>query len=126
MSRLNRDESLEVFTLLVRANTQVISTALSLSRIGMKNDAQFSALQKQLRGTEGDVRQAALLSFSYNLGPARICNSQIAPLLNAGKDAQACELMKAYVRANGRVLQGLVNRRDDPVWGEEAWCMRND
>jgi len=71
-------------------------------------------------------RQAALLSFSYNLGPARICNSQIAPLLNAGKDAQACELMKAYVRANGRVLQGLVNRRDDPVRGEEAWCMRND
>ena len=63
MSRLNRDESLEVFTLLVRANTQVISTALSLSRIGMKNDAQFSALQKQLRGTEGDVRQAALLSL---------------------------------------------------------------
>jgi lysozyme len=34
--------------------------------------------------------------------------------------------MTEYVLANGRRLQGLVNRRNDPVWGEKAWCLRED
>lgn len=71
-------------------------------------------------------RQVALLSFSYNLGPGRICNGSIARELNAGHIAVACKLMGQYVRANGKVLKGLQNRRFDPKWGEIAWCMRDD
>jgi lysozyme len=71
-------------------------------------------------------RQAALISFAFNLGPKRICDSGISQKLNAGNIAAACEEMTQYIRANGHVLQGLVNRREDPIWGEEPWCMRED
>jgi lysozyme len=80
-------------------------------------------------------RQAALLSFSYNLGPGRICGvkkngkltgNEIAANFNAGQVEQACKRMLLYVRAAGKTLQGLVNRRTDKVWGEEPWCLRKD
>lgn len=71
-------------------------------------------------------RQVALLSFSYNLGPGRICNGKIAREFNAGNVAEACREMGKYVRANGVVLRGLQNRRFDPKWGEISWCMRED
>jgi len=71
-------------------------------------------------------RQVALLSFSYNLGPARICKGTIAREFNAGNVKAACDAMGMYVRANGKVLRGLQNRRFDPKWGEIAWCMRED
>jgi len=71
-------------------------------------------------------RQAALISFVINLGPSRVCNSTIAPDLNVGRVRQACDAMLKYVLANGKRLQGLVNRRNDPVWGERMWCLRED
>jgi lysozyme len=71
-------------------------------------------------------RQASLISFSYNLGPKRICNSQIGKELNAGNVKTACALMVNYIRADGKVLPGLVNRRTDSIWGEKPWCLRED
>ena len=59
-----------------------------------------------------------------HLGPARVCGTSIAPDLNAGWVKQACDAMVKYVLANGKRLQGLVNRRNDPVWGERPWCLR--
>lgn len=70
-------------------------------------------------------RQAAVISFAINLGPAVTC-ARIAPLLNAGRVKDSCQKMTEYVMANGKRLQGLVNRRNDPVWGEKAWCLRED
>jgi lysozyme len=71
-------------------------------------------------------RQAALASFAVNLGPGRICGTSIARDLNAGRVKQACDAMLKYVRANGKFLQGLKNRRTDHMWGEVPWCMRED
>lgn len=71
-------------------------------------------------------RQGALVSFSVNLGPWRICGTSIGRDLNAGRIKQACDAMRQYIRANRKVLKGLVNRRNDPVWGERAWCLRED
>lgn len=71
-------------------------------------------------------RQAALISFSINLGPARVCGTSIARDLNAGLTRKACDAMLKYVYANGKRLQGLANRREDPVWGERPWCLRED
>lgn len=76
-------------------------------------------------------RQASLISFSYNLGPGTICgdrrhSGQIARYLNTGHFEAACDLMVHYIRANGKVLKGLVNRRTDSVWGENPWCLRED
>lgn len=76
-------------------------------------------------------RQVSILSFSYNLGPARVCGTKrkpgaIAREFNAGHTATACKLMGQYVSANHKVLKGLKNRRFDPKWGEIAWCLRED
>lgn len=71
-------------------------------------------------------RQAAIASFAVNLGPGRICNSSIGRDLNAGRIKEACDAMVKYVRANGKVLQGLINRRTNAMWGERAWCLRED
>lgn len=70
-------------------------------------------------------RQAALISFAINLGPAVACGN-VAKLLNAGRVKAACAKMSEYVFAAGKRLQGLANRRNDPVWGERAWCLRED
>lgn len=59
MSRLNREESIEVLTLMIRANRRVASKALGMSRVALKNDKQYDALQLEIRMAETDTRQAA-------------------------------------------------------------------
>ncbi|MHB0785567.1 lysozyme [Bradyrhizobium sp. 5.13L] len=70
-------------------------------------------------------RQAAMILFSINLGPGVACG-KVASLLNAGRVNEACNKMSEYVFANGKYLKGLDNRRNDPVWGEKTWCLRED
>jgi hypothetical protein len=60
---LNREESIEVIGLLIRAQGQVVSKSLGLARVALKNDKQYAALHKQLKTGESDVRQAALASL---------------------------------------------------------------
>lgn len=71
-------------------------------------------------------RQAAIASFAVNLGPGKVCGTSIGRDLNSGRVARACDSMVKYVNANGRRLQGLVNRRTDSMWGERPWCLRDD
>jgi lysozyme len=70
-------------------------------------------------------RQAAMILFSINLGPSIACG-KVSHLLNAGRVKEACSKMSDYVYANGKYLKGLDNRRNDPVWGEKTWCLRED
>lgn len=56
-------------------------------------------------------RQAALVSFAYNLGPGRVCKSSVIRNLNRGNIVEGCNAMLAYTRANGVVLRGLQRRR---------------
>ena len=58
-----------------------------------------------------DNQFAALVSFTINLGEGALRRSSLLRLLNSGDyNAVPTELMK-WVRAGGKVLQGLVNRR---------------
>ncbi len=63
---------------------------------------------------------AALISLSYNVGPAGVCRSSAVRYVNAGQFKQACEAITRYNRAGGRVIQGLVNRRS----AERRLCLR--
>lgn len=71
-------------------------------------------------------RQVAFLSAAYNLGGGTICQSTAVRLINQGKVEEGCNALGAFVRANGKTLRGLQNRRFDPKWGEIAWCKRSD
>lgn len=61
------------------------------------------------------ARQAALVSFAYNLGAGTACRSSVARLMNAGNVGAACDAMLLYNRVNGRVCDdahcGLGARR---------------
>lgn len=67
-------------------------------------------------------RHAAIISFTYNLGGGALCRSTVARELNAGHVQAGCDAMLRYNKANGRVLQGLKNRRVN----ERAHCLRED
>ena len=66
-----------------------------------------------------DKVQAALLSAAYNAGPAAVCHSPMVKKINAGDIIGGCEAFRGwYVRASGRVVKGLINRRA----GESQLC----
>ena len=84
------------------------------------------ALQRALRDVtqfEGALKQCvhvplsqgeydAFTSLAYNIGPAAFCASTLVRKLNAGDYAGACEEILRWNRFQGRVLKGLVNRRE--------------
>jgi len=54
---------------------------------------------------------SALVSFSYNLGLGSLQKSTLLKKLNAGDYAGAADEFGRWVHAGGKVLQGLVTRR---------------
>lgn len=53
----------------------------------------------------------AFVSATYNIGVGAFCGSSMARKVNAGDIAGACDALMLWVRAGGKVVQGLVNRR---------------
>lgn len=67
-------------------------------------------------------REAALVSFAYNLGVATLCRSSVSRYLNAGNIVAGCHAMLPFDHASGRTVAGLTRRRQ----AEEQMCLRND
>ena len=67
-------------------------------------------------------REAAFVSFVYNLGPGPLCNGPVGRYLNAGNVAAACHAMLAYNHSDGVTRDGLIRRRKL----EQGLCLRND
>lgn len=67
-----------------------------------------------------DKTKAALLSASYNAGSSAVCKSPMLERMNTGDIFGGCDAFAGwYVRAQGRVVKGLINRRN----GEKALCL---
>ena len=56
---------------------------------------------------------SALVSLSYNMGPANLRRSSLLRELNDGNYTAAANSFKKYNRAGGKVYKGLVSRRRD-------------
>jgi lysozyme len=54
----------------------------------------------------------AFLSLAYNIGPGAFCQSTLVRRLNERNYDAACKEILRWTRAGGRVVQGLVNRRE--------------
>jgi GH24 family phage-related lysozyme (muramidase) len=70
--------------------------------------------------------QASMISGAYNFGVARWCHSTAARFVVAGKYREACEAQTAFNRAGGKVIMGLVRRRemgDAQRAGEAEICL---
>jgi GH24 family phage-related lysozyme (muramidase) len=63
--------------------------------------------------------QAAITSWTYNVGVGAACGSTLIRKLRAGDLVGACNELPRWNRAGGRVWQGLVNRRAD----ERGLCL---
>lgn len=83
----------------------------------------LNRLEKDVRVAEDAVRSCvtvplmpyefdAYVSLSYNIGGSAFCNSTLVRKLNSGNYQGACAELKRWVYVDGRVVQGLVNRRE--------------
>lgn len=62
------------------------------------------------------------LDAAYNAGTAAVCRSPMVAKTNAGDFKGACEAFSGwYIRASGRVVPGLINRRN----GEKQFCLEH-
>jgi len=59
------------------------------------------------------VQLAAATSLAYNIGVPSYCRSTVDRRFDQGDIAGGCEAFKMWVRAGGRTIPGLVNRRND-------------
>lgn len=56
-------------------------------------------------------QKAAFVSFAYNVGVRKFCESTMAKKINAGDAAGACKELSRWTTAGGKQLMGLVRRR---------------
>lgn len=60
-----------------------------------------------------DKAYVAFLDLAYNIGVHGFCRGSIPTKLNNHQYVAACNKLMAYVKAGGRTIKGLVNRRRD-------------
>lgn len=88
----------------------------------------YLPLTKRIKGfTDFPISvQATMVSGAYNFGVSGMVNSTAARLAKAGKFRAACEAQTAWNKAGGRVVRGLVLRRemgDKQRLGEAELCV---
>ena len=66
-------------------------------------------------------QMAASISFAFNVGVRKFCESTMAKLLNAQRFVEACAQLSRWTTAGGKQLKGLVTRRA----AERAVCEGN-
>lgn len=72
------------------------------------------SVTRRLKVPVSDNQFAALLSFAYNVGVKNFERSTLLRKVNANpNDPTIRNEFSRWTRANGRVLQGLVNRRNE-------------
>lgn len=94
-------------------------------------------IKKYIHVVMGAQTEAAMTDAAYNLGAGIFAHGAMTRYLNAGGDyatflpqssaykrnhPSACNALTGYVHANGRVLTGLVRRRN----AETALCHKDD
>ncbi|MCF1740715.1 lysozyme [Paradevosia shaoguanensis] len=56
--------------------------------------------------------KVSFLELAYNVGVGAFCSSTLVKKANRGDLRGACDELLKWVRAGGRVVQGLINRRE--------------
>lgn len=74
--------------------------------------ARFAGAARKLCPGQAGDNLAALADFAYNLGATRLSGSTLRRKINAGDVAGARDELRKWVRGGGKVLPGLVIRRE--------------
>ncbi|MFZ3484223.1 lysozyme [Sphingomonas sp. 3-13AW] len=59
-----------------------------------------------------DYQRWAAVSLAYNIGTSGFCGSTVARRFNARQWRSGCDAFRMWNKAGGKVVQGLVNRRE--------------
>lgn len=95
------------------------------AEVYLEQDLQ-TALKAVLRycpvlASEPEGRLAAIVDFTFNLGGGRLQTSTLRRRINQRDWVAAASELRRWVYGGGRVLPGLVARRE----AEVAWLLRN-
>lgn len=82
-----------------------------LLRLTLARD-YLPAVRQLCPGADTPGRLAALVDFTYNLGAGHLRASTLRRKVNAGDWAAVPGELRKWVRGGGRVLPGLVRRRE--------------
>jgi GH24 family phage-related lysozyme (muramidase) len=72
-------------------------------------------VQASVRVRLNDAKFAALCDFVYNVGPQQFKNSTLLRMINAERFDQVPLQLRRWVRAGGREILGLKNRREREI-----------
>jgi len=88
-------------------------TAAQADEILSRDLAKFeAAVDKAVTVPMADHEFDALVSLAFNIGGGAFSGSTLVRRLNSGDKAGAAAAFLSWTRAQGKVLQGLVNRRN--------------
>ncbi|MBP1015911.1 lysozyme [Serratia fonticola] len=70
------------------------------------------SVERSVKIPASEYQKASLISFSYNVGVKAFESSTLLRKLNAGDSKGACDEMRRWNKAGGKVWKGLTNRRE--------------
>ena len=93
---------------------------------GLGEEQVTSLLQQDLQPAEDTVNSGvkvvldqnqfdALVSFTFNSGAQAFADSTLLKMLNQGSYDAVPDQLRRWVRAGGKIVQGLVNRRENEI-----------
>lgn len=85
--------------------------ALKMQDMARFEQAINSSVKVELKQYQYD----ALVSFAYNVGIAAFQGSTLLKKLNAGQYSEVPAELSKWVKAGGKKIQGLVNRRNNEI-----------
>ena len=102
--------------------TMVFTKTQCLSALGEDLQKYDDMVHSCIKVPLPPAREAALVSFVYNLGERPLCSGPVSRGINAGNIQAGCKAMLRYDHAAGKTLKGLTRRRE----AEMKMCLRND
>jgi lysozyme len=72
-------------------------------------------VQNEVRVDLNQNQFDALVSFSFNVGTQAFKNSTLLKVLNDGLYEEVPDQLRRWVKAGGKTVQGLVNRRENEI-----------
>ena len=94
-------------------NTKTISEEKATLYLERDLRAFYQAVVESVFVPINENQLSALISFTYNVGPAAFKRSTLLKRLNDREYLKAADQFLKWNKANGRVLRGLTNRRRD-------------
>lgn len=116
-----------------RSGKVMIGGLTVVYRKGLTEQQCWDLLDQDLEPAEKSVNEAvtvplnqnqfdALVSFAFNVGDGAFRSSTLLKLLNQGRYDDVPTQLRRWIRDNGHVVQGLINRREKEItlWNTPA------